>query len=201
MLRMRFYLTRPQVSSGVRPPQRECDASRDVRVGLCMGRLAVLLLSVLACRASQPILAAQAPSATPLRVLGEANPDSMPPSCRVHGGTPPVAWAPPSWTWSKQRDHGLDSLGAGRLVIHLVSARTGVALQTGALYLEATPPSRPIRGYVSEGWTHLQAPAGRYALRIRSIGLGQAILDSLDVRRGYADTLRLGVGQPWFCRL
>jgi hypothetical protein len=166
-----------------------------------MPRLTALLIFLLACRPPPSVLAPQASTVTALRMLGEANPDSMPPSCRVHGGTAPVKSGPPLWTWSAQRDRGLDSLGSGRLLVHLVSARTRESLQSAAVYLESTAPRRPITGYVSEGWARLQAPAGRYALRIRAIGFGEAIIDSLDLRRGYADTLRLAVGQRWFCSL
>ena len=166
-----------------------------------MSRRAALLIFLLACQPSRPALAPQASSVTPLRMLGDANPDSMPPSCRVHGGTAPVKPGLPLWIFSAQRDRALDSLGSGRLLIHLVSARTGEPLQSAALYLESIAPRRPITGYVSEGWARLQAPAGRYALRIRAIGFGAAMIDSLDLRRGYADTLRLAVGQQWFCSL
>ena len=166
-----------------------------------MARLVMLLIFLLGCRGLRPGLPAPASSRLVLRVLGEANPDSIPASCRVHGGTRPIPWAPPRWMPSTHRDRVLDSLGAGRLLIQLSSARTGETLQSGALDLVSTAPGRPIRGYVSEGWARLQAPAGRYAMRIRSIGFGEAILDSLDLRRGYADTLKLAVGQPWFCSL
>jgi hypothetical protein len=69
---------------------------------------------------------------------------------------------------------------------------TSESLQTGAVYLEASSPRRTIQSYAADGsWARLQAPAGRFALRIRSIQMGEAILDSLDVRRGFADTLWL----------
>ena len=159
-----------------------------------MARLTALLIFVLGCRSPTPGLSAPASSRAILHVLGDANPDSMPASCRVHGGASPVAWAPPRWTWSKHPDRSLDSLAAGRLLIHLVAASNGESLQSGALDLTSKSPGRPIRGYVSGGWAHFQAPAGRYSLHIRSIGFGEAILDSLDFRRGYADTVHLAVG-------
>jgi len=165
-----------------------------------MHRLAPLLVLLIACRSLGPVHPAQA-NGSPLRVLGETNPDSEPPSCRAHGGTPPVPSAPPQWARSARRDHTLDSLGIGRLFVYISAARTGEPLQSAALYLEPSLPGI-VQGYVAGGgWAHLQAPGGRYALRIRSIQTREAILDSLDVRRGFADTLRLAVGQPWFCGL
>jgi len=165
-----------------------------------MRRFAPLLILGLACQRPRPPLVQTSPM--PLRVLGDVNPDSMPPSCRAHGGTSPVRSAPPLWTRSARPERALDSLDSGRLLIHLTAARTGESLQTGAIYLEAFQPSRRVQGYLADGgWARLQAPAGRYALRVRSIGVGEGVLDSLDVRRGFADTLRLAVGQPWFCGL
>ena len=105
-----------------------------------MRRTVALLFLLLACRASPPVIAAQADKPIPLRMLGEANPGSMPPSCRVHGGTPPVRSGPVLWARSTHRDRRLDSLGLGRVSIRLVSARTGESIQSAAIYLEPTAP-------------------------------------------------------------
>jgi len=53
----------------------------------------------------------------------------------------------------------------------------------------------------TDGWAQIQAPAGQYRLHIRSIGGVNAVLDSIVIRRGFTDTLKLEVGQAWACNL
>ena len=57
--------------------------------------LTVPLLAV-TCRGSTPVTLG-APAALAIHIDGETNPDSMPPSCRYHGGTPPIRSGPPRW--------------------------------------------------------------------------------------------------------
>jgi hypothetical protein len=166
-----------------------------------MRRSVALLALTMACHTGGSRLSPATPTQLSLRVLGDVNPDSMPPSCRAHGGTPPVRSAPPIWVQGRQLDRHLDSLGAGKIFVHLVSARTAIPFATAVISLEPASPRALIAAYTAnDGWAQIQAPARRYAMRVRSIGVA-AILDSLLIRRGYADTLMLEVGQAWLCGL
>jgi hypothetical protein len=46
----------------------------------------------------------------------------------------------------------------------------------------------------------IEESAGTYQLRIRTIGTSDW-QDSVHFRRGYADTLVIGLGNPWLCGL
>jgi hypothetical protein len=162
-----------------------------------MRSLTIALVAVLCCGATP--LAAQA-SAARLRILGDTNPDLMPPSCRVHGGSPPIPSSPPEWAQSAHPDRRLDSLNVGQLLIDLSAAPKSDPVTIAAASLDTAPNHAAVANYIREGWIHLQAAAGRYMLRVRTIPV-TAFLDSVVVRRGYADTLRLRLGHPWYCGL
>ena len=168
-----------------------------------MRRSISLLLLVAGCHSAGSRLPPTSPPLLSLRIVGDTNPDSMPPSCRVHGGTRPVRSALPVWAPARRLDRRLDSLAAGEVAVHLSSATTGRPFKSAAVSLEPGPPGSVIMRYpTSDGWSRLRAPAGRYLMRIRSIdGAFLALLDSFPIRRGYADTLILVVGHPWLCGL
>ena len=159
--------------------------------------LTVAFIAV-ACRST--MLLGQQPSAARLRMQGETNPDAMPPSCRAHGGRPPIPSSPPQWVLSPQSDRRLDSLNVGRLLIALSLAPDSEPVTSAAVSLDTAPNHAAVASYLRDGWVHLQAPAGRYVLRVRTIPV-TAFLDSVAVRRGYTDTLRLRLGHPWYCML
>jgi hypothetical protein len=163
--------------------------------------LAAALLAV-ACLPAAPPTAVLAPKLAPIQMNGNTNPDSMPPSCRVHGGSPPVPSGLPRWTAATLNDRWLDSLGRGRLMVHVTSARTGEALKGAAVSLERETEPTPFGSTVSsDGWARIDAPlAGRYALRVLLVGIS-ARVDPIWIRRGRADTLTLVVGNPWMCRM
>jgi hypothetical protein len=165
-----------------------------------MGRLAALLALVTACHSARSPISAQAPTRLSVRILGDINPDSAPPSCRAHGGASPVPSEPPVWLESTRRDVRLDSLGAGQLVVRLTSARSGEPFGTAGISLESPPSRSGLTGVGEGGWARLQAPGGRYSIRVRA-WVVTALVDSVVIRRGYADTLKLVVGQPWQCYL
>ena len=163
-----------------------------------MRHAAVLLVLLAACHGASP--GHMTPAQLSLRIIGDVNPDSMPPSCRAHGGSPPVQSKAPIWQQNAQSDAHLDSLGFGRISVHLLSARTGQPLSSAVILLEPAPPRGLGATTSSDGWARIQARAGRYRMRIRSIAVN-ASLDSVSIRRGYADTLKLEVGQAWLCGL
>jgi hypothetical protein len=159
-------------------------------------------LLAIACLQATPPAAALAPKVAPIQMDGNTNPDSMTPSCRMHGGTPPVPSGLPRWSAATLHDRWLDSLGRGRLMVHVTSARTGEAF-TGASVLLERDTERTSFGSVvsSDGWARIEVPlAGQYALRVLSVGIS-ARVDPIWIRRGRADTLTLVVGNPWWCRI
>ena len=161
----------------------------------CVG----LLVVVVACGAAPRPHAAAIPGPSRLRLVGQTNPDSMPPACRAHGGSPPVPSGPMVWAGSSTRDRRLDSLGRGMLVFHVLSARTGAAFPSAVIVLE--PATFALAApLTADGRGNMQAPAGTYELRIAAFPV-RAFLDSARFRRGYADTLKLVLGQPWYCGL
>ena len=165
-----------------------------------MRRSITLFALVAACHAGASRVSSPSSTQLSLRVPGDVNPDSMPPSCRMHGGTPPVRSAPPILIQSMQLDPDLDGGADGKIFIHLVSARTDLPF-AALISLEPASPRTLIAGRASDsGWVQIQAPARRYVAHIRSIGVS-AFIDSLPIRRGYSDTLMLKVGQPWLCGL
>jgi hypothetical protein len=180
-----------------------------------MNRWGAVLILVVACHAPQPspsdattavrtgirTVPAETKTALAIHILGAVDPDSMPPSCRAHSGTPPVRSFPPALALSTARDRRLDSLGAGHLLVHVISARTGQPFGSAAILLEPALARRSLIGIAPDGWARVEAPAGRYRMRVRAIAAGDARLDSIDIRRGYVDTLKLAVGQPWICGL
>lgn len=122
---------------------------------------------------------------------------SMPASCRVHGGLPPRPSTGPIWDRGRRVVPGLDSLGQLWLRLYLV--RTGEPFG-GGMMLEPYPRRVGRIERVNAIWIRAEVPAGRYLLRLRGLNTLEW-RDSIDVRRGYADTLTIGVGNPWLCFL
>ena len=109
---------------------------------VCRGGLIVLLLAT-GCQSGGSVRA-HVPGRAMLRIDGEMNPAVKPPSCRVHGGTPPVRSAAPVWTGRAQRDSRLDSLGIGRLSVRVnVSADRGAISKYQRLARASTPSHGP----------------------------------------------------------
>src|SRR5262245_11435782 len=132
-----------------------------------MHRAVAFLALIAACHSASPAGSSAVPSRLSLRVIGDVNPDSMPPSCRAHGSSPPVPSKTPIWTPSARLDARLDSLGRGALAIRLLSARTGQAFSSAGILLEPAPTAGLIAVPSSDGWARLkQVPPGRYRLRI-----------------------------------
>ena len=164
-----------------------------------MYRWLLFVVLAAACRLIAPSVVPSAPTSAVIHLDGDTNPRSMPPSCRAHGGTPPVASAPPRWTAGTRRDRRLDSLGVGQLTVHVTSARTEKPFDLALVSLEGSSSPAARAGTVADGWAQLEAPAGRYVLQVRAFALVRARLDAVSIRRGYTDTVVLVVGQPWKC--
>jgi hypothetical protein len=122
----------------------------------------------------------------------------MPPSCRAHGGVARHPAAVPVLARGRRRDARLDSLAFGELWIRLYTARTQQPTD-GGFWLE---PRGRVGGIerIDATWVRLEEPAGTYSLLIRSMG-STDWRDSIEVRRGYVDSLSIGLGNLWICYL
>lgn len=123
----------------------------------------------------------------------------------VYGGGPIVtavgcpSQRPASWPHSKFR-------------VFLGSPDATLEPQTGTLIFEAGVDSVPSQGAqisvrnqtvrrdmsYSDSLINVNVPTGRYYFRARRIG-AQTLEDSIDVRSGFADTVRILLGREMFC--
>lgn len=94
-------------------------------------------------------------------------------------------------------DRQLDDLGLGEMWIRLYAVDGGEPIAAG-LTLEPRGLRAGIQR-IDATWVRIREPAGSYRLRIRS--LTNDWQDSIRVRRGFADTLIIGFGHLWLCRL
>ena len=178
-------------------------------------RLQLLLIFGCACAAPPPPVLAP-PPAPPISVrldllLGRSTgraplPEEsvttdlvwVPASCRAHGGERPHPNAESLLTLGRNLDRRLDRLGLGQLWIRLYAVRTGQAID-GGFWLEPRGRNGGIER-VDSTWVRLEEHPGSYNLRIRSIGSSEW-QDTIRIRRGRADSLTIGLGNPWLCRL
>ena len=121
----------------------------------------------------------------------------MPPSCRVHGGSAPVRPATPILSLGRRVDRELDSLGLGEMWIRLYAVHGGAPVDAG-YWLEPSGRTGGIER-IDHTWVRMREPAGAYRLRI--VNGTNDWRDSIRVRRGLADTLVIGFGHLWMCRV
>lgn len=124
--------------------------------------------------------------------------DGVPPGCSpLHGGIPATPPAPPLW----QRGAALGpnfSDSASLVVLHVVSARDGTPVEE-ARVLFGPSTSVPRQAVTNAtGYATARLTPGRMPLRVFRLGF-QRYADTVTVRRGYADTLQLGLGTERIC--
>lgn len=136
-------------------------------------------------------------TATAIAEARAADTSTMPASCRFHGGVAPVRPALPILRLGQRTERKLDSLGRGELWVRIYAVESGDALNSGF----SLEPFGLVGGIerVDRTWVRMREPAGAYHLRI--ITWPNDWRDSINVRRGFADTLILGLGHRWMCNL
>lgn len=125
-------------------------------------------------------------------------PDStdMPPSCRGHGGVAPRRSAPPVLAQGKLRVPRLDSLALGQLWLRVYATRDGEPMNP--IYsLDPYPRAGGLQR-VNDAWVRIEEPEGKYLLQLRSF-FGVDWKDSVAIRRGFVDSLTIGLGNSWLC--
>lgn len=128
-------------------------------------------------------------------VIMPADSTDMPPSCRAHGGFAPRRNAPPVFAEGQHRESRLDSLGLGQLWVRVYGTRDGQPLYP-IFSLEPYPRAGGLQR-VDTTWVRVEEPEGKYLLVVRSFG--DDWRDSVAIRRGFADSLTLGLGNKWLC--
>ncbi len=156
------------------------------RVALAFGTIVALA----ACMSRRPV-----PSALPT-IRSEA--DAVPVGCSpLHGGSPAVPPAAP--TWRRGTALGVASADSAALVIlYVVSARDTTPVEDASVLLG---PSGPVpRQAISDATGHAIARVapGRMPVIVHRVGF-LAYSDTVTIRAGSADTLRLGLGSARIC--
>jgi hypothetical protein len=122
----------------------------------------------------------------------------LPPGCSpMHGGIPATPDAPPRWFLATTSDSALVAQRLGRVLVFVDSGTSAVSIRDASVVLNAE------RGWVSgmrldATRSRFDAKAGRYRMLVRQM-LYDRWSDSVTIREGYADTLRVGLGRPKIC--
>jgi len=125
-------------------------------------------------------------------------PDStdIPPACRAHGGYAARRNAPPVFARGQRREPRLDSLGLGQLWVRVYATLDGKPVEP--IFSLDPYPSTVRLQRVNPMWVRFDAPEGKYLLVARNF-LGDDWRDTVAVRRGFVDSLTLGLGNRWIC--
>jgi hypothetical protein len=110
---------------------------------------------------------------------------------------PAVPPTPPRWHRAATLSAGFaDSVAV--VIVQVISARDSTPVENAQILLGPRSPVPHQALSDSAGHAVLRVPSGRVSVLVHALGF-PAYSDTVTVRAGYADTLRLGLGRDRVC--